>query len=70
MNIDTSWTLLRGGSVLFDKRRGSRADVGLRVSEKENFLKFEKLDESCREDYRVSLLLNVSRKIGKNSRVT
>ena len=41
MNIDTSWTLLRGGGVLFDKRRGSRADVGLRVSEKENFLKFE-----------------------------
>ena len=32
---------MRGGSVLFDKRRGSRADVGLRVSEKENFLKFE-----------------------------
>ena len=65
MNIDTSWTLLRGGSVLFDKRRGSRADVGLRVSEKENFFEIRKLDESCREDCRVSLLLNVSRKIGK-----
>ena len=69
MNIDTSWTLLRGGSVLFDKRRGSRADVGLKVGERK-FLKFEKLDESCREDCRVSLLLNVSRKIGRNSRVT
>lgn len=56
--------------VSFLIREEGRADVGLRVSEKENFLKFEKLDESCREDCRVSLLLNVSRKIGRSSRVT
>nr|DAZ28890.1 MAG TPA: hypothetical protein [Caudoviricetes sp.] len=31
--IDTSWTLLRGGSVFFDRRRGSRASwVGEKVS--------------------------------------
>ena len=31
LNIDESWTLLRGGSVFFDRKRGSRA---LRVGEK------------------------------------
>lgn len=34
------------------------------------FFEIRKLDESCREDCRVSLLLNVSRKIGRSSRVT
>ena len=69
MNIDTSWTLLRGGSVLFDKRRGSRR-CRFESKRERKFFEIRKLDESCREDYRVSLLLNVSRKIGRNSRVT
>ena len=35
LNIDKSWTLLRGGGVLFDKRRGSRASwVGEKVGRK------------------------------------
>ena len=55
---------------IFDKRRGSRADVGLRVGVERKFFEIRKLDESCREDCRVSLLLNVSRKIGRSSRVT
>lgn len=34
------------------------------------FFEIRKLDESCREDCRVSLLLNVSRKIGRSLKVT
>lgn len=35
LNIDMSWTLLRGGSVFFDKRKGSRASwVGEKVGRK------------------------------------
>ena len=69
MSIDESWTLLRGGSVFFDKRRGSRASwVGEKVG-RSSFFEIRKLTEKRRGSSRFLLLLNVSRNVSKNTSI-